>query len=297
MHRDVKPSNVLLDEREHAYLADFGLSRYLGDAALPLGPAKSLGTADYVAPEQIRGEEVDGRADVYALGCLLYECLAGVPPFRRGTDAATLYAQLEEAPPVLPGLEEVLPRALAKEPAERYATCGELIDAARDALGIAEPKRSRWPFAVAVVGVALIGAALLAFFLTSGGGGTRPEPGADSLVRIDPKTNKVVETMSVGRLAGSVAADSRDVWVTSTGDGTVWRIDPKTGSVLKLAAHGTPTAVALGGGKAIVADAPEHRIVSLDAATGTVALLRPARRPRRLQPAPCRRGSGRRVVR
>ncbi len=93
VHRDVKPSNVLLDEREHAYLADFGLSRYLGDAALPLGPAKSLGTADYVAPEQIRGEEVDGRADVYALGCMLYECLAGEPPFRRGTDAATLYAQ------------------------------------------------------------------------------------------------------------------------------------------------------------------------------------------------------------
>ena len=77
VHRDVKPSNVLLDEGGHVYLADFGLSRYLGDAALPLGPAKSLGTADYVAPEQIRGEEVDGRADVYALGCMLYECLDG----------------------------------------------------------------------------------------------------------------------------------------------------------------------------------------------------------------------------
>ena len=121
VHRDVKPSNVLLDEREHVYLADFGLSRYLGERRCPLGPAKSLGTADYVAPEQIRGEEVDGRADVYALGCMLYECLAGEPPFRRGTDAATLYAQLEEAPPVLPGLEEVLPKALAKEPAERYS--------------------------------------------------------------------------------------------------------------------------------------------------------------------------------
>ncbi len=155
VHRDVKPSNVLLDERGHVYLADFGLSRYLGDAALPLGPAKSLGTADYVAPEQIRGEQVDGRADVYAVGCMLYECLAGAPPFRRGSDAATLYAQLEEEPPVLPGLEEVLPKALAKKPAGRYPTCGELIDEAREGLGIAEPKRSRWPIAVAVVGVAL----------------------------------------------------------------------------------------------------------------------------------------------
>ncbi|HZQ64868.1 MAG TPA: ABC transporter substrate-binding protein [Gaiellaceae bacterium] len=290
VHRDVKPSNVLLDEREHAYLADFGLSRYLGDAALPLGPAKSLGTADYVAPEQIRGEEVDGRADVYALGCLLYECLAGVPPFRRGTDAATLYAQLEDAPPSLPGLEEVLPRALAKEPAERYSTCGELIEDARQALGIAEPKRGRWPFAVAAVGLALIGAALLAFFLTSRGGGTRPEPGADSLVRIDPRTNKVVGTMAVGRLAGSVAADSRYVWVTSTGDGTVWRIDAKSGSVLKLAAHGTPTAVALDGAKAILADAPEHRIVSLDAATGTVGFFAPLPGPGGYSPLPVAAG-------
>ena len=74
VHRDVKPSNVLLDEHGHVYLADFGLSRYLGDAAAALGPGRSLGTADYVAPEQIRCEAVDGRADVYALGCLLYEC-------------------------------------------------------------------------------------------------------------------------------------------------------------------------------------------------------------------------------
>ena len=235
VHRDVKPSNVLLDEGGHVYLADFGLSRYLGDAALPLGPAKSLGTADYVAPEQIRGEEVDGRADVYALGCMLYECLAGEPPLRRGTDAATLYAQLEEAPPVLPGLEEVLPKALAKEPGGRYSTCGELIEDTREGLGIAEPKRSRWPLAVAVVGVALIGAALLAFFLTrNASSGAKAEPGADSLVRIDPRTNNVTETMPVGRLAGGVAADARYVWVTSAGNGTVWRIDPKTKRVLKL---------------------------------------------------------------
>jgi YVTN family beta-propeller protein len=273
VHRDVKPSNVLLDEREHVYLADFGLSRYLGDAALPLGATKSLGTADYVAPEQIRGEEVDGRADVYALGCMLYECLAGAPPFRRGTDAATLYAQLEEAPPVLPGLEGVLPKALAKEPGMRFGTCGELIDATREALGISEPKRSRWPLAVAAVGVALIAAALLAFFLTRAGGGTQAEPGADTLVRIDPGTNKVTKTMPVGRLAGALATDGDHVWVTSTGDGTVWRIDTKTGRVLKLAAHGTPTAVALGGGKA------EHRIVSLDEASGAVGFATPVAAP------------------
>ena len=79
--------------------------------------------------------------------------------------------------------------------------------------------------------------------------------------------------MPVGRLAGGVAADARYVWVTSAGDGTVWRIDPKTKRVLKLAAHGTPTGIALGGGKAILADAPEHKIVSLDEATGAVGFV------------------------
>jgi serine/threonine protein kinase len=90
-----------------------------------------FGTIDYIAPEQIRGGDIDGRADVYALGCLLYECLAGKPPFRRGSDAATLYAHLEEPPPTLRELEEVLSKALAKDPAERFQTCAELIEATR----------------------------------------------------------------------------------------------------------------------------------------------------------------------
>jgi YVTN family beta-propeller protein len=270
VHRDVKPSNVLIDAHGHCYLADFGLSRRLGDAGAALGATQSLGTADYVAPEQIRGEEVDGRADLYSLGCLMHECLTGEPPFKTSSDAATLFAHLEQEPPAPPGLEHVMRTALAKDPDERFQSGRELVEAARSGLGL-EPKRVRWPLAVAAVGLALIGAALLAFFLTSGGGGgPASDPGADSLVRIDPRTNKVAETMAVGRLAGSVAADSRYVWVTSTGDGTVWRIDAKTGSVLKLAAHGTPTALGLGGGKAILADAPEHKIVSLDAATGAV---------------------------
>ena len=274
VHRDVKPSNVLIDEGGHVYLADFGLSRYLDDAALPLGPAKSLGTADYVAPEQIRGEEVDGRADVYALGCMLYECLAGEPPFRRGTDAATLYAQLEEAPPLVPGLEEVLPRALAKEPDGRYATCGELIEDARQALGIAEPKRSRWPLAVAVVGVALIGAALAGFFFTRGGGGAAAVPGADSLVRIDPKTNQVTRRTPVGRGASGVAVGGGYVWVSNLGDGTVSRVDPGTGRVLTIFAHGQPTGIAVAGGSAVVADGADHKVTAFDAKTGT--LLYPA---------------------
>src|SRR3712207_9444048 len=81
VHRDVKPSNVLLDAREHVYLADFGLTRQQAEGGAPLGDARSLGTPAYLAPEQIEGGRVDGRADVYSLACLLYECLTGEPPF------------------------------------------------------------------------------------------------------------------------------------------------------------------------------------------------------------------------
>jgi DNA-binding beta-propeller fold protein YncE len=253
VHRDVKPSNVLLDEREHVYLADFGLSRYLGDAAAQLGPAKSLGTADYVAPEQIRGEQVDGRADVYALGCMLYECLAGEPPFRRGSDSATLYAQLEEEPPVLPGLEDVLPKALAKEPSERYANCGALIEDARQGLGIAQPARSRWPLALAVVGVALISAALAAFFLTRGEGNGATAGQGGRLLRIDPGSNRVASSVRVGDGPASVSAGGGRVWVASYRDGTLWQFDPKSGDLTRIPAVGRPFAITIHDGNAFVA--------------------------------------------
>src|ERR687887_1109186 len=101
VHRDVKPSNVLLTGRpgkEHCYLADFGLSTSTSDRSVA-DARQILGTIDYVAPEQIRGEDVDGRADVYSLACLLYECLVGDVPFRRPNDVAVLYAHLEEPVP------------------------------------------------------------------------------------------------------------------------------------------------------------------------------------------------------
>jgi predicted ATPase/predicted Ser/Thr protein kinase len=140
VHRDVKPANVLLDEDGHAYLTDFGISKRLGGASTDTG--RVVGTLDYLAPEQIRGEGVDGRTDCYALACVLYECLAGIPPFRRETEAETLWAHVQELPPPLPGqpaLDPVLRRGLAKERDERHGTCTELIDAAGEALGLAGP--------------------------------------------------------------------------------------------------------------------------------------------------------------
>ena len=131
VHRDVKPSNVLLDQeggREHVYLADFGLTQSVSDT----GPTDGqlMGTVDYVAPEQIRGDRVDGRADVYALGCLLFETLTGTLPFSGGSDVAVVYAHLEEDPPRAserrPGLPQavdaVFARGMAKDPGDRHAT-------------------------------------------------------------------------------------------------------------------------------------------------------------------------------
>ncbi len=139
VHRDVKPGNVLLDARERAYLSDFGLIRR---TRIDTGITKTgqfMGTVDYVAPEQIKGGELDGRADVYSLGCVLYECLVGAPPFRRDSEVATMYAQLEEPVPppsskrpgVPRSLDQAVARATAKRPDDRFATAGEMAETLR----------------------------------------------------------------------------------------------------------------------------------------------------------------------
>jgi DNA-binding beta-propeller fold protein YncE/predicted Ser/Thr protein kinase len=252
VHRDVKPSNVLIDARGHSYLADFGLSRRLGEAGAALNATQSLGTVDYAAPEQIRGEDVDGRADLYSLGCLLYECLTGEPPFRRPSDAATLFAHLEEEAPAPAGLEQVMRTALAKEPEKRFQSGRELVEAARSALGL-EPKRVRWPLAVAAVGLALIGAALLAFFLTRGGGSAAPAAGG-RLLAVDPGSNRVARSITVGDGPRAVAAGNGSVWVASYDDGSLWKLDTSTGNVLKLPGNvGRPFGISLHGDHAYVA--------------------------------------------
>src|ERR687892_2223563 len=124
VHRDVKPANVLLDEDGHVYLTDFGITKQLGGESTDTG--RMVGTLDYLAPEQIRGDPVDGRTDCYALACMLYECLAGAPPFRRATEAETLWAHMQEQPaplPDYPWLDPVLRKALAKGREKRYARC------------------------------------------------------------------------------------------------------------------------------------------------------------------------------
>jgi branched-chain amino acid transport system substrate-binding protein len=269
IHRDVKPSNVLLDQREHVYLADFGLSRRLTEQAPGFDAGLSLGTPAYVAPEQIEGKELDGRADQYSLACLLHECLTGRPPFPRASEAAVLFAHLEEPPSAPPGLEGVMRRALDKNPAARYPSCAEFVADARDVLGIEESRTRRWPLAVAILVLALLAAGLLAYVLTQDTPASAPTTNG-RLVRIDPTTNEASETIQVGNEPNAVAVAATGVWIANRGDGTVWRVDPSTNLVsLKTSAHGEPTELAVTSTRAFVVNGPQDaNITVIDGATG-----------------------------
>jgi len=142
VHRDVKPGNVLLSgggEEEHAYLSDFGLTRRLEPGSELTESGQWLGTVDFASPEQLHGERVDARSDVYSLGCVLFAALTGKPPFPRGTVPATLLSHLHDAPPRpsdagLPRpLDRVIARALDKDPSRRYPSAGDLGRAAQAA--------------------------------------------------------------------------------------------------------------------------------------------------------------------
>src|SRR5207249_3828431 len=135
---------------------------------------------------------------------------------------------------------------------ERYQTGGELVLAAREALGIVAPKRARWPAAVAALGLLLIGGALLAFFLTRGGA-PPAEAATGRLVRIDPGVNKVVDTVNLGQNASGVTAGGGQIWLTTFRDSSLWRIDPKTLEALRIPAGGRPIGVAVRAGVAYVA--------------------------------------------
>jgi serine/threonine protein kinase len=128
VHRDVKPSNVIVTSEDHVYLTDFGLAKRMGTAPGLTAVDRMLGTVDYVAPEQIEGSEPDARGDVYGLACVLYETLIGEPPFadQKG-GMAKMWAQVNAEPPpvrerrpdVSPALEDVVRRGMAKAPEAR----------------------------------------------------------------------------------------------------------------------------------------------------------------------------------
>jgi serine/threonine protein kinase len=146
VHRDVKPANVLLDTEGTALITDFGLAKDSQATALTR-PGQALGSMDYMSPEQIRGEEVTAATDVYALGCVMCECLSGTPPFADRKGMRVLWAQLQDEPPdpttelegVAPELGPAILRALEKDIAKRPQSAGEYARLLYEAAGLVPP--------------------------------------------------------------------------------------------------------------------------------------------------------------
>lgn len=230
VHRDVKPHNILI-EGDRAYLSDFGLAKAIDESGAA-GTASVVGTAQYMSPEQWQGEKIGPAADIYSLGCVLYEAITGIAPFQREED---------ETPPEMPqGVDEAIRRAVAKDPAARYATAGALIAAARGAegselrptavlshdrserttapnpqgwLGRMGGRATAWLVSGFVVFVLAMVAAVLFLLLGSDG----PE---------------VSDPIAIGTPPLRLDAGPKAVWVTSEKDGTLTRLDPESGEIV-----------------------------------------------------------------
>jgi YVTN family beta-propeller protein len=297
VHRDVKPSNALIAVEsgvEHVYLADFGLTKHTTSRGGPTATGQMVGTVDYVAPEQIRGEAVDGRADLYSLGCVLFECLTGEVPFPRGSEVATIYAHLEDEPPcpsarradVTPAMDAVVTRAMAKDPAHRWQSGAALAAAARAALpgtaasGPAAPARGRRPPRSRVlVGLALVAALLAALgvaLLARSNGPALAVADADAVAVINPGRGSLVADIPVGSSPSQVAAGSGALWVANTNAGTVSRVDLRTRSVDQTITVGSgPSAVAVGAGGVWVVNTLDGTLSWISPATDQVVATIP----------------------
>jgi len=273
VHRDVKPHNILIDG-ERAYLSDFGLAKALDESGVLPSGASVVGTAEYMSPEQWRGGSVGPAADVYSLGCVLYESLTGIPPFAR--------KEADTEPEIPAGLEDVIERAVAKDPDDRYISASGLIEAAREresgeleatrvlfqaaderptvalrersaGFGIGPLRGRRLGFAAAsAVALALIVALVL---ILSGGGGP-----------------SVSAPIAIGQPPLRLAAGPEATWVTSEPDGTLTRLDPDSGDPVGDPIQlGTGIAgVAVGEGSVWVTDPLHGELLRIDPQSGAV---------------------------
>jgi streptogramin lyase len=281
VHRDVKPHNVLV-EGDRAFLSDFGLAKALGDSGA-LSGASVVGTAEYMSPEQWRGGAVGPAADVYSLGCVLYEALTGIVPYAR-KDA-------DSEPEMPAGLDAVIERAVDKDPSARYPSAGALIAAAREREGagmaatqvLSEPgaggarqratvaiggdgdeeergSGSRLPrgkaLAFIAAGLAAIAVmVVLVLVLVGGGDGVHASP-----------------PIPIGGPPLRLAATEEAIWVTSEPDGTLTRLNPESGEIV-----GAPhqlgagiSGVAVGAGSVWVSDPPRGEVLRIDPQSGAV---------------------------
>ena len=270
----MKPGNVLVaatDAGEHAYLCDFGLAKHISSVTSLTGDRNLVGTIAYISPEQIEGGTIDGRADVYSLGCMLFECLTGEAPFTRDSELAAVYAHMHEPPPraseVRPGLpaafDAVVATAMAKAPDDRFASCGALAAAAAALRGEAPPRRRAGPppRPLGAGGRGGRGAAAVAVggVLVLRGGGepaqARLEIPPKSLGLIDARSHEVVGGIPFASQPWDVAFDAREAWVLLGDERRVARVDIASRKILSTTTLPfTPGGIATGGGDAWVTE-------------------------------------------
>ena len=269
VHRDVKPANILVDRDGAAYLSDFGLAKHASSPSSLTGEQSFVGTIAYVAPEQIKGEQVDGRADVYALTCVLYEALTGRTPFERESELAVLFAHLHEQAPrasdvrpeLPPGLDHVLRTGTAKEPKDRYASCAELVAAARGALagerGPRTPVRAR---TVALAGVVLA-AAVAGLIVAIGGGEESAAPvhrlavGGDGFALVNARTHTVAARVRLPGVPSDVVFDKRSAWALLGDQQKVAQVDLRRRAVVRTVKLPFPAGgIAIGDGAVFVTE-------------------------------------------
>lgn len=241
VHRDVKPANILLTPKDFACLADFGLANAATDAKVTT-IGTTVGTFAYMAPERFADEETDHRADIYALACVLYECLTGTPPYPAGDRTALIAAHLtapiprpsQQGSQIRPRFDEVIARGLAKSPEDRYASAGELAEAARHALAPAPrpiaatpavtepaspqtPRRGRTALIAAAGVVALLAVTGVAYQINRRHG---EQPAASN-------SSAITATIPVGKHPQGVAVDptTHTAYVANYGDNTLSVID------------------------------------------------------------------------
>jgi YVTN family beta-propeller protein len=276
VHRDVKPHNVLVDG-DRAFLSDFGLAKALDESGA-LSGASIVGTAEYMSPEQWRGEDIGPGADIYSLGCVLYEALTGIVPYAR--------READTEPEMPAGLDAVIERAVARDPTDRYPSAGALIAAARERQsselrptgvlsrgseaatrpfargrghsGWHRSRRLQWAGAAVAV---IVGMVALVLSLLGGDGievsapipvGSAPlrvAAGPDAiwvtserdgtLTRLDPESGEPLgEPVQLGAGVAGVAVGGRWIWVTNPRRGELLRLDPADGHLLKTIALG-----------------------------------------------------------
>ena len=284
VHRDVKPANILV-AGERARLCDFGLARHTASADSLTGDRTLVGTVAYIAPEQIEGADVDARSDVYSLGCVLFECLTGEPPYDRDSELAVLYAHLNEPPPrpsarrpeLPPAFDDVVAAALSKVPAERPASGGDLARAARAALhGEALRHRGGRRRLVALAAAGVLAGVTAVVVLVSGGADNAPARpqlrlGPHVLAAVDARSGRLISRVSLPGRPDEVAPAGGSTWVLLDDRRRVVRVDARSRKVsasarLPFAGGG----IAAGAGGLWVTEAAGPRVALVGGRSGRV---------------------------